>query len=63
MNQKLKNKLVIVVRNGIVDSVYCSKEDLISETEIIDLDSTEPNVLRKSKLHEKTAKKSMKQIY
>lgn len=56
-------KLVIVVRRGMVDSVYCSKDVSLSGAEVIDLDSTDPNEIRKNKLSAKRAKMQMRQIY
>lgn len=56
-------KLVIVVRRGMVDSVYCSKDDSLSGAEVIDLDSTDPSEMRRSNLSAKKAKKQMRQIY
>lgn len=63
MNPKPKSRLVIVVQRGTVNAVYCSKEDVISEVEIVDLDSTEFADIRRGKLRAKKAKRSMKQIY
>lgn len=56
-------RLVIVVRRGMVDSVYCSKDILLSGAEIIDLDSTDPSEIRRNKLSAKKAKMQMRQIY
>lgn len=58
-----KNKLVIVVNKGMVDSVYCSKSITISEIEVLDLDTTDISEVRRSKLCAKKAKKSMNQIF
>ena len=58
MNPKPKSRLVIVVQRGTVNAVYCSKEDVISEVEIVDLAD-----IRRGKLRAKKAKRSMKQIY
>lgn len=56
-------RLVIVVRRGMVDSVYCSKDISLSGAEIIDLDSTDPSEIRRNKLSAKKAKMQMRQIY
>lgn len=56
-------KIVVVVRNGMVETVYCSKAISVSETEILDFDSTVPDEIRRNKFREKKAKKILKQIY
>lgn len=56
-------KLVVVVRGGIVENVYCDKDTVLSAVDVIDLDSTEPDEVRRNKLRAKKAKKTMKQIY
>ena len=56
-------RLVIVVRRGMVDSVYCSKDISLSGAEVIDLDSTDSGEMRRNKLSAKKAKKQMRQIY
>ncbi len=56
-------RLVIVVRRGMVDSVYCSKDISLSGVEVIDLDSTDPSEMRRNKLSAKKAKMQMRQIY
>ncbi len=55
--------VVIVVRRGMVDSVYCSKDISLFGAKIIDLDSTDLREIRKNKLNAKKAKKQMRQIY
>ena len=57
------NKIVVVVRRGMVDAVYCSKAFSVSETEILDFDATVPNEIRRNKIREKKAKEMLKQIY
>ncbi len=56
-------RLVIVVRRGMVDSVYCSKDISLSSAEVIDLDTTDQSEMRKNKLSAKKAKMQMRQIY
>ncbi len=56
-------RLVIVVRRGMVDSVYCSNDVSLSGAEVIDLDSTDPSEMRRNKLSAKKAKRQMRQIY
>ena len=56
-------RLIIVVRRGMVDSVYCSKDVSLSGAEIIDLDLTDLNKIRRNKLRAKKAKRQMRQIY
>ncbi len=58
-----KCKIVIAVRKGMVDSVFCSNGTAVSEIEILDFDSTVPDDIRRNKLREKKAKKILKQIY
>ena len=63
MAQTSKNKLVIVVSKGMVDSVYCSKSITVLEIEVLDLDTTDISEVRRSKLRAKKAKKTMNQIF
>ena len=56
------DKIVIVVKRGMVDSVYSSKGASDLNVEVIDLDTTEPEDGRKNQTRLKKAKKTLKQI-
>lgn len=58
-----KCRLVITVRKGMVDSVFCSVGVSVAEIDILDFDSSVPDEIRRNKLREKKAKKVLKQIY
>lgn len=55
-------KVVIIVRKGMVDAVFSNK-DVIREVEIIDMDTTDVKEERRTKLRAKKAKKIYHQIY
>ena len=56
-------KVVIIVRKGMVDSVFSNKKDVAREVEIIDMDTTDVKEERRTKLRAKKAKKIYHQIY
>ena len=55
-------KVVIIVRKGMVDAVFSNK-DVIREVEIIDMDPTDVKEARRTKLRAKKARKIYHQIY
>lgn len=55
-------KVVIIVRKGMVDAVFSNK-DVIREVEIIDMDTTDVKEERRTKLRAKKARKIYHQIY
>lgn len=55
-------KVVIIVRKGMVDAVFSNK-DVIREVEIIAMDTTDVKEERRTKLRAKKAKKIYHQIY
>lgn len=56
-------KVVIIVRRGMVDSVFSNKKDVAREVKIIDMDTTDVKEERRTKLRAKKAKKIYHQIY
>lgn len=56
-------KVVIIVRRGMVDAVFSNKKDANKEVEIIDMDTTDVKEERRTKLRAKKAKKIYHQIY
>lgn len=55
-------KVVIIVRKGMVDAVFSNK-DVIREVEIIDMDTIDVKEERRTKLRAKKARKIYHQIY
>ena len=55
-------KVVIIVRKGMVDAVFSNK-DVIREVEIIDMDTTDVKEERRTKLRAKKARRIYHQIY
>ena len=55
-------KVVIIVRKGMVDAVFSNK-DVIREVEIIDMDTTDVKEERRTKLRAKKARNIYHQIY
>lgn len=56
-------KITVVVRRGIVESVFINKRFDAAEVEIVDLDTTDPIEYRRKVLQAKKAKKILNQIY
>ena len=56
-------KVIIIVRKGMVDAVFSNRKDVNKEVEIIDMDTTDVKEERRTKLREKKAKKIYHQIY
>lgn len=62
-NTRANEKIVIVVRRGMVDSVFSNRKESIREVEIIDMDTTDVKEERRTKLRVKKARKIYHQIY
>lgn len=62
-NTRANEKIVIVVRRGMVDSVFSNRKEPIREVEIIDMDTTDVKEERRTKLRVKKARKIYHQIY
>lgn len=56
-------KITVVVRHGIVKSIFINKRFDTAEVEIVDLDTTNPIEYRRKVLRAKKAKKILNQIY
>lgn len=56
-------KITVVVRHGIVESVFINKRFDTAEVEIVDLDTTDPIEYRRKILRAKKAQKILNQIY
>lgn len=56
-------KITVVVRRGIVKSIFIDKRFDTAEVEIVDLDTTDPIEYRRKVLRAKKAKKILNQIY
>ena len=56
-------KITVVVRRGIVESVFINKRFDTAEVEIVDLDTTDPIEYRRKILRAKKAQKILNQIY
>lgn len=56
-------KIAIIVKRGIVDSVYVSKDFPETEIEIIDMDVTDCRDAKRASFRKKKAKIQLTQIY
>ena len=56
-------KITVVVRHGIVKSIFINKRFDTAEVEIVDLDTTDPIEYRRKVLRAKKAQKILNQIY
>lgn len=56
-------KIVIIVRRGMVDSVFSNRESGVENIEVIDLDTTDMREARRLNLCAKKARKIYRQIY
>ena len=56
-------KITIVVRRGMVESVFTNKSFGDAEVNIVDLDTTDPVEYRKKALRAKKARKILNQIF
>lgn len=56
-------KIVIIVKDGMVDSVYITKDLQEVVVKIIDMDTTEPRSERTALIRKKRVKKQLTKIY
>lgn len=58
-----QNKLVIVVSRGMVETVYVSSTLKDTEWEVLDMDTTIPDEIRRTEAAEKQASDTLVKIY
>lgn len=56
-------KIAIIVKRGIVDSVYVSKDFPETEVEVIDMDTSDCRDAKRASFRKKKAKIQLTQIY
>ena len=56
-------KIAIIVKHGMVDSVYVSKDFPETEVEVIDMDTTDCKDAKKATFRKRKAKIQLTQIY